>query len=344
MGICPGLCVLNILVRSIMSCHVMARGDGGKRIFESKDDALDFLTLLGRTCVRFGWRVHAWVLMSNHYHLLLETPEPNLVSGMKWLMGAYSQGWNRRRKRRGHVFQGRYKAVPVSAAENAGEYFRIVADYIHLNPARAGLAGARSARALVCYEWSSLRNYASGHGPAWLDRARVLQGFDLAQNRRGHRAYVKHLEERAKEPGTRPNAASDAALRRGWYLGGEGFRDRLLELAGNTMKRVRRESVSGTVVREHGEQEARRLVQRAMEKVSLPDRASELRKLKAGDERKALVAHLLRERTGMGNRRIAQRLEMGHAGGVGRIANRVSQNSKLKKSYDKLIKMFDRED
>ena len=195
--------------------HVMARGDGGRRVLESKEDARAFLALLERACGRCGWRVHAWVLMSNHFHLLLETPEPNLVAGMKWLMGVFSQGWNRRRKRRGHVFQGRYKSVPVNAAENAGEYFRIVADYIHLNPARAGLVGGRSGPKLLSYEWSSLRDYARAHAPMWLERARVLQAFELAQNRRGRLAYVKHLEERAREPGARPSSAALRAPAKG---------------------------------------------------------------------------------------------------------------------------------
>ncbi len=320
--------------------HVMARGDGGRRVFESKEDAQAFLALLGRACGRCGWRVHAWVLMSNHFHLLLETPEPNLVAGMKWLMGVFSQGWNRRRKRRGHVFQGRYKSVPVNADENAGEYFRIVADYIHLNPARAGLAGGRSGRKLLSYEWSSLCDYVRSRGPQWLERAQVLQAFELAQNRRGRLAYVKHLEERAREPGTRPSSASDAALRRGWYLGAESFRDRLLELAAKTMKRVRRESVNGLVPREHDEREAGELVKRALKAVGLPEQETQLRKLKAGDVRKAQVAHLLRERTVVGARWIAQRLGMGHAGGVGRTVRCVMQDGKQRKAYEKLEKMF----
>jgi REP element-mobilizing transposase RayT len=66
--------------------HVMARGDGGKMIFQTEKDAQSFLKILSQTCERCGWRIHAWVLMGNHFHLLLETPEPNLVTGMKWLM------------------------------------------------------------------------------------------------------------------------------------------------------------------------------------------------------------------------------------------------------------------
>ena len=97
--------------------------------------------------------------MGNHFHLLLETLEPNLSAGMRVLLGTYSQAWYSRYQRRGHVFQGRYKAVYVAGerAEDA-RYFKSVADYIHLNPARAGLAGVGRDR-LVDYPWSSLRHY-----------------------------------------------------------------------------------------------------------------------------------------------------------------------------------------
>ena len=74
--------------------HVMARGDGGKRIFLEEEDAKGFFFRLAEVCERCGWKVHAYVLMSNHFHLLLETPEPNLVDGMRYLMGTFSQGWN----------------------------------------------------------------------------------------------------------------------------------------------------------------------------------------------------------------------------------------------------------
>ena len=175
----------------------MARGDGGKPIFGADDDRKAFLFRLGQVCASHGWRVHAWVLIGNHFHLLLETPEPNLVRGMKYLLGTFSQGWNARRSRRGHVFQSRYKSVPVSAAVESPYYFRIVADYIHLNPARAGLVGGNS-RKLIGYKWSSLPCYASGKGPDWLALNRVLDAFELAKDGRGRRAYLAWLEARAE--------------------------------------------------------------------------------------------------------------------------------------------------
>ena len=105
-----------------MSRH--ERDDGGKRIFVGKEDHESFLHWLERVCGSHGWQVHAWVLMGNYFHLLLETPEPNLSAGMRVLLRTYSQAWNSRYQRRGHVFQGRYKAVPVAVerAEDA-HYF-----------------------------------------------------------------------------------------------------------------------------------------------------------------------------------------------------------------------------
>jgi len=135
--------------------HVMTCSDGGKAIFMAKDDHLLFLHRLGEVCRSRGWRVHAWTFMRNHFHLLLETPEPNLVSGMSLLLSTFSQAWNRLHSRRGHVFQGRYKSVPVAGA-GAGDasQFKVVAHYIHLNAARAGLAGGEHGK-LVSYPWSN---------------------------------------------------------------------------------------------------------------------------------------------------------------------------------------------
>ena len=151
--------------------------------------------------------------MSNHFLLLLETPQANLVAGMKWLLGVFSQGWNRVRGRKGHVFQGRYKSVPVSSSDADPYYFRIVADYIHLNPARVGLAGGLHGN-LADYRWSSLVGYARGTGLEWLEMDRVLQSFELTKDGRGWRAYVASLEARAEEGGEIGEKVQ-AAMKRG---------------------------------------------------------------------------------------------------------------------------------
>ena len=91
----------------------MSRGDHQEAIYRDDKDRTRFLETLGEACEQTGWRVHAYVLMGNHYHLLLETPEPNLSAGMKWLHGTYTQRFNSRHKVYGHLFQGRYKALNV---------------------------------------------------------------------------------------------------------------------------------------------------------------------------------------------------------------------------------------
>ena len=107
--------------------HVMCRGNHQEVVFKDTKDHERFLDTLGEVSYRCGWLVHAFVLMGNHSHLLLETPEPNLVDGMQWLQSTYTQRFNSRHQVWGHLFQGRCRALPV----DEGEYFRTVADYIH---------------------------------------------------------------------------------------------------------------------------------------------------------------------------------------------------------------------
>ena len=140
--------------------HVMARGNQGRGIFRDDQDRKEFLDTLSEACQKTGWQIHAFVLMGNHYHLLVQTPEPNLVDGMKWLQGTYTQRFNNRHKLRGHLFQGRYKAVPVDATAN---YFQFVSTYIHLNPARAGLVQP-GRESLKRYRWSSYPAYLNRSG------------------------------------------------------------------------------------------------------------------------------------------------------------------------------------
>ena len=91
--------------------HLLDRGDRREAIFLDDRDRENFLTTLGQVCERAGWRVHACVLMTNHYHLLVETPQANLVAGMRWFQTTYTVRFNRRHRLSGHLFQGRYKAV-----------------------------------------------------------------------------------------------------------------------------------------------------------------------------------------------------------------------------------------
>ncbi len=112
--------------------HVTSRGNRREDIFEDDADREAFLTTLGEACDTYNWLCHAYCLMDNHYHLLIETPDGNLSKGMRQLNGVYTQRFNRTHGRAGHVFQGRYKAILV----DKNSYLLEVARYIVLNPGR----------------------------------------------------------------------------------------------------------------------------------------------------------------------------------------------------------------
>lgn len=315
--------------------HIMARGDGGKTVFETNADRKAFLFRLGQVCGSHGWKVHAWVLMGNHFHLLLETPEPNLVSGMRLLMGSFAQGWNRARMRRGHVFQGRYKSVPVKADEGDPYYFRIVADYIHLNPARASLAGGSHGK-LTSYKWSSIKAYETGKGPDWLVTDRVMRAFELAEDGRGRRAYIRWLEARASNDGGKVDEKAMSALRRGWYLGEPSFKDKLLAILDKQGRTGR--NMGGPASREHGEKEALRLLKAGWRMLGLPADAAALKK---SDPRKVILAMAIRERTSIDNRWVAERLAMGHPTSVSRLVSAGRKDKQTLDEKDDLLQKID---
>lgn len=321
----------------------MARGNGGEDVFVTDDDRKSFLFRLGLVCVSHGWKVHAWVLMGNHFHLLLETPQANLVSGMKQLLGTFSQGWNRVRHRHGHVFQGRYKSIPVNGADTDVDYFKALCDYIHLNPARAGLAGGAKGP-LVAYRWSSLPSHHKGNGPDWLVDERLLRAFQLAADGRGRRAYVAWLESRATNAGGKISDEATDAIRRGWYLGQETFKDKLLKLLESpALKRRNGTHRTRGPHREHGEKEALRMMCEGAISLGLPSNVKELSCLKKSDERKIRLAIFLRTHTSVSNQWIADKLVMGHPGSVSRIVSASRTDKAQPKSIKELEKLLIRE-
>jgi putative transposase len=165
--------------------HITARGNAGTEIYLEDGDREHFLEILGSSVKRFHWICHAYCLLGNHYHLLLETPEPNLSRGMQYLNGVYTQWFNRRHARYGHLFQGRFKSIVVEK----DSYLLELARYIVLNPVRAGLA--RSARD---WRWSSYRA-TSGQAdtPEFLTTDWLLAQFGNTREAaiRAYRAFVK---------------------------------------------------------------------------------------------------------------------------------------------------------
>lgn len=218
--------------------HVMCRGDRGEPIFEDDEDRRTFLHTLTECCEKSGWRIYAWVLMSNHYHWVLQTPKANLVAGMKWFQNTYTRRLNTRHVKWGHVFGGRYKAVLVDAS--GGGYLETLMDYVHLNPARAGLASSQRGKGLLDFPWSSL---AQGYGvsarqrPRWLAAAEGFELFGFRDEARDRRRFVERLERRAIEDRGRvagPREGLQNTLQRGWYWGSQEFREKMLKLVKDT--------------------------------------------------------------------------------------------------------------
>ncbi len=189
--------------------HITARGIERRAIFSDDDDRARFIELLGATVEVHRFNLHAWVLMSNHYHLLLDTPEANLSQGMRQLGGIYSQRFNRRHDRVGPLFQGRYKAILVERESHLLELIR----YVVLNPVRAGIAkGARE------YRFSSYRETAGLKEPAdWLETDWTLSQFGGRRDeaRRRFRQFVSEGKASGYDPWSRVS---------GFCLGSEGFR------------------------------------------------------------------------------------------------------------------------
>jgi putative transposase len=221
--------------------HVTARGNERRAIFRTDRDREHFLVLLEEMVRRFGVRLHAYVLMDNHYHLVVETPEANLSRAMQWLGVSYTTWFNRRHARVGHLFQGRFKAIVLEGVGVGAS----VSQYVHLNPVRVkafGLDKSRQRQARVGvgeppslslvqarlhqlreYPWSSYRAYVGwAECPAWLTKRSVLEalgGRRLSGRERAGR-YRRETEELVREGlGENPWERLEAEL----VLGGREF-------------------------------------------------------------------------------------------------------------------------
>lgn len=190
--------------------HVFSRGNQKQPIFLSDDDRYFFLNCLRKACEKYGVIVHAYCLMVNHFHLILETPSGNLSKLMQFFITKYTVYINKKHKRQGHLFQGRYRAVLVEAVGYAKELSR----YIHLNPVRAGLVSCPED-----YSWSSFKCYAGAERPeGWLDTSVVLRLFsdDIRTAEKIYQAFVS--QGIGKEP---PDCIRESV--RAGILGSEEF-------------------------------------------------------------------------------------------------------------------------
>ena len=188
--------------------HVTSRGDGREPIFLSDGDRRLFLDVVAAVWDRFNWAVHAYCLMTNHYHLLVETPDANLSKGMRQLNGVFTQRFNQTYNRSGHVFQGRYKAILVQK----DDYLLELARYVVLNPVRAQMVRTASE-----WPWSSYRAMIGEvQPPEWLETRAILAAFGDTKSKAIER-YAQFVAEGKGQPSPWDDLKSQV------FLGSDAF-------------------------------------------------------------------------------------------------------------------------
>lgn len=170
--------------------HVMNRGRRSEEIYTDAKDRESFIKVMQEAADQWNLRVSVYCLMSNHYHLLIQTPDGNLSRGMRHINGVYTQRFNRRHKKEGQLFRGRYKAVLVEANSHLLEVMR----YIHRNPLRAGLV-----KTLMDYRWSSHEGYLSKAKKwSWLQKEDLLSMLEISRTKQ-RTAYVDFVSKGESE-------------------------------------------------------------------------------------------------------------------------------------------------
>ncbi len=224
--------------------HVINRGNYRADIFKTEGAKAAFEACLFEACTKSGWRLHAYVLMSNHYHLAVETPEGNLVSGMHWLQATFANRFNKLRGERGHLFQGRYKALLVEEGEALGQ----VCHYLHLNPVRARIAPVRE---LAAFRYGSYWYLSRPkQRPAFLRvETALLEAGGLPDNPAGRDSYAEYLAWQVTS-GPAGRSKAYVNMSRGWAMGGSDFKRTLIKDHALVARTRAWESIGAREVRE----------------------------------------------------------------------------------------------
>jgi len=332
--------------------HITARGNERRAIFRDDRDRARFVELLGLEGERFALKLHAYVLMDNHYHLIIEITQPNLSLALQWLNLSYSVWFNRRHERSGHLFQGRFASVLFSAPASALEVSR----YVHLNPVRVGRLGlgktARTAsqagasvapererikariQRLRSYRWSSYRAYIGiAPCPSWLTCGEI--GCRPRESQAEHREQYRQYVEKAIREGLETTGFW-AELKEGAILGSERFVQQM------------RDKVTGDAQ----EQRAAKRLQR--ERLPWRELLAAVEELKAerweqfkdrhGDSGRDMLLYLGRLRSGMKLKELALEGGLENYGAVAmaikRYGNKLAQDANERARLEKLMQML----
>lgn len=295
--------------------HVINRGNYRRNLFAENGAAESFQVCLFEATERFGWRLHAFVVMRNHFHLAVETPEPNLSDGMQWLQATWAARFNRLRREVGRPFQGRFKALHVEP----GHALAQVAHYIHLNPVRAKVVNVGR---LTDFAWSSLTLFAAGKAPQGLISETVLaESGGLRDTGAGWRKYVEYLGVLSEEE-TKLRNARFGRLSRGWAIGSPDFKNDLRQQMVEQAEGEERFRVLGADGAAH--REVRALVwEDALADLAKRFEVSlEALPAQKSAEPKLLLAAAMKATTSVSNGWLAERLQMGQPASVSQFVRR----------------------
>ena len=307
--------------------HVINRGNYRNWIFEVDGSKDSFQKCLFEACESAGWILHAYGILGNHYHLALETPEPNLSVGMKWLQGVFATRYNRFRKERGALFQGRFTSILLE-----GDRLGALCSYIHLNPVRARIC---SVRGLRNYRFSSYWNLRRPRSrPPFMDLSTALEGAGgLSDTAYGRRKYEEYLEWLNRDEGARNKLKFDR-MSRGWALGTKAFKRTVVEAE------KRRKADLFTGEKDHAE--VREMLwemelKKCLRLLGKGEREAQT-DLKSVDW-KVAIAGILKKRNLSANGWISERLNMGATSAVSRnVASMFAgERRSALRCYEKLI-------
>jgi putative transposase len=295
--------------------HVINRGNYRRNLFNGEGAAEAFVRTLGEAATQYGWRVHAYVVMSNHFHLALELTEPNLGEGMKWLQGTWIRRYNGMRGLIGRPFQGRYKALVLEPGEALGQ----VCHYIHLNPVRAGAVSPAKA---VEYPWSSLPIWPSKTRPTWMEASVVLEeAGGLPDTKAGWNKYLNYLGFLATDAGKKKELVA-ARLSRGWCVGSREFKKEMRLEAAQRGADLERERFGGLEPAEVQSERAAGWEERLLRLAKAAKIKLATLPAKKSHPDKVLLAAALKQSTSVSNGWLSERLQMGPPASASQFARR----------------------
>ena len=311
--------------------HIINRGNYRKDLFINEGAHLSFEKCLFEACVKCGWILEGFCVMTNHFHLAIRTPRGNLIYGMRWLQSTFANRYHRFRKVHGKLFQGRYKSLIVEEDSHLGALLH----YIHLNPVRAGITNVKG---LNSYRWSSYWYlHHPDKRPEFMDCTGALTAAgSLADTRYGRSKYVDYLEWLTSNT----QAQNEMAFKKmcyGWALGTKDFKKALIAEAAEAEK-LQNENESGAdskipfydgeTLREANELRWELILEKCMSALGKTNEVAQS-DIKSADW-KILIASVLKSKTSASNAWIAQKLNMGVPHAVSRYVGIFRQNGRDK--------------